>query len=274
MEAAESGPQIGVIVSAYERPQALAMVLASLCEQTYRRFEIVVADDGSGQSTRRLVEQVAAEGRVRLRHVWHEDLGFRLAAIRNRAIAVLETDYLLFMDGDCLVRSNFLARHARLAERGRFVRGSRVHLGRELTAEALDTGLDVHQWSTLRWLGQRLSGRVDRFTPLVSLPLGGLRKMSPRKWDGSKGCNLAVWRDDAIAVNGFDESYQGWGSEDNDFVVRLIRLGVYRKDGRCAAPVLHLWHPERQREQDNLVRFERRLRSNESWAERGLDQYL
>ena len=268
------GPRIGVIVSTYERPSALAAVLASLSEQTYRRFEVVVADDGSGPSTRQLVEQFAGAGRLSLRHVWQEDRGWRLSAVRNLAIAALETDYLIFIDGDCVVRSNFVTRHAHLAERGWFVRGNRVLLGPDLTEQALVADPGIHRWNRIRWLGQRLRGRMDRFTPLFSFPLGGLRKLSPGTLTGVAGYNLAVWRDDAIAINGFDESYEGWGSEDVDFAMRLSLHGVRRKDGRLAVPVLHLWHPSSSRgfEAENAARLSRRSQSGKAWIEKGVVQ--
>ena len=267
-------PRVGVIVSTYERPAALAAVLAGLSEQTYRRFEVVVADDGSGPSTRQLVERFADAGRLCLRHIWQEDRGWRLSAVRNRAIAALETEYLVFIDGDCVVRSNFVARHARLAERGWFVRGNRVLLGPELTEKALIADPGIHRWNRIRWLGQRLRGRMDRFTPLLSLPLGGLRKLSPDTLTGVAGYNLAAWRDDVVAINGFDESYEGWGSEDVDFAMRLSRHGVRRKDGRLAVPVLHLWHPSSSRgfEAENAARLLRRRQSGKAWIEKGVVQ--
>jgi glycosyltransferase involved in cell wall biosynthesis len=267
-------PTIGIIIPTYERAEALALVLDSLMAQTYRHFKVVVADDGSRIQTRKLVERVARDGHLPLTHIWQEDQGYRLAAIRNRAIAAIDTEYLIFIDGDCLARPNFVARHARLAERGWFVRGSRVSLGRTLTNEVLTRNARVHEWNTLRWLTQRLRRRADRFTPLLSVPLGPLRKILPHAWDGAKGCNLAVWRDDALAINGFDESYKGWGAEDNDFVVRLIKRGIYRKDGRYAVPVLHLWHPQRTPESDNYDRFAKRRAGLGSWIERGINQYL
>ena len=254
-------PDIAVIVSTYEHPDALDAVLRSLEDQTYRRFEVVVADDGSGPDSRTLVARRAKEVGFPLRHVWQEDRGYRLAAVRNRGVAATELPYLVFLDGDCLVRPDYLRRHARLAERGHLVHGSRVRLGRELSQTALEGQLPLQRWSSPRWLAERLRGRVDRFTPLLRLPMGPLRRVSPRAWRGVKGCNLAVWRDDFLAVNGFDEGFNGWGFEDNDLVLRLIRHGVRRKEGRYAVPVLHLWHEERPPDPASRERFERRLRS-------------
>ncbi|WP_419162498.1 glycosyltransferase [Candidatus Palauibacter sp.] len=271
--ATRTGPAIAVIVSTYECPDALDAVLQSLEDQTYRRFAVVVADDGSGPDTRTLVARRAEEVDFPLHHVWQEDRGYRLAAVRNRAAAATELPYLIFLDGDCLVRPDYLRRHARLAERGRFVHGSRVRLDRELSRLALRGEFPLQRWSSARWLVERLRGRADRFTALLRLPLGPLRRVSSRAWRGVKGCNLAVWRTDFLAVNGFDEGFEGWGFEDNDLVVRLIRNGVRRKEGRYAVPVLHLWHEERPPDPASRERFERRLRSDGTRPEQGVDRY-
>lgn len=271
---APDGPGIAVIVSTYERPDALDAVLRSLAEQTYRRFEIVVADDGSGPETRELVADRAEGPGPRVRHVRQEDRGYRLARIRNRAAAATEQPYLVFLDGDCLVRPDYVERHARLAEPRHFVHGSRVRLDPGLSRFAIAREhAAIERWSAARWLGEWLRGRVDRFTPLLRVPLGPLRRTSPRRWRGVKGCNLAVWRSDFLAVNGFDEGFEGWGFEDNDLVVRLLRHGVRRKEGRYAVPVLHLWHKSRPPDPASRERFERRLRSGGSVAERGIDRY-
>ena len=272
--AVHTAPGIALIVSPYERPDALEAVLRSLEDQTYRRFEVIVADDGSGSATRELVARRAEEGELSVRHLWHEDRGYRLAAIRNRAAAATEREYLVFLDGDCVVRPNFLRRHARLAERGHFVHGSRVRLGRDLSRVALAHDLRLGRWRTSRWLRERLRGRTNRFAPLLRLPLGPLRRVSPRAWRGVKGCNLAMWRSDLLAVNGFDEGFEGWGFEDNDLVLRLIRHGVRRKEGRFAVPVLHLWHEPRPPDPASRARFDERLRGDDVRAERGLDRYL
>ena len=271
---APDGPGIAVIVSTYERPDSLDAVLRSLAEQTYRAFEVVVADDGSGPDTRELVARHAEESHLELRHVRQEDRGYRLAAIRNRAAAATEQPYLIFLDGDCLVRPDYLERHASLAEPGHFVHGSRVRLDPGLSRFATTRkATAIERWGAVRWLGEWLRGRVDRFTPLLRVPLGPLRRMSPRRWRGVKGCNLALWRSDLLAVNGFDEGFEGWGFEDNDLVVRLIRHGVRRKEGRYAVPVLHLWHEMRPPDPASRERLERRLRSDTVRARRGIDGY-
>jgi glycosyltransferase involved in cell wall biosynthesis len=238
---------ISVIVTTYDRVDALDAVLRSLAGQTDRRFEVVVADDGSGPETARLVERWQPQLGVPLAHVWHEHRGFRAAEIRNRAICESRGDYCVFLDGDCLVRPDFVARHRRLAERGWFVAGNRALLSAALTQAALEKDLRPERWGLADWIGQRFKGGLNRLAPLLQLPLGPLRKSRPQAWEGARSCNLAVWRSDLDRVDGFDARFSGWGREDSDLLIRLLQAGVRRKDGTFATGVLHLWHAEADR---------------------------
>ena len=235
---------ISVIVSTYNRPDALNATLRSLARQGEKNFEIVVADDGSGPQTRELVRTWAAKLDGPLRHVWQEDRGFRLAEIRNRAIAASAGDYLIFLDGDCVARPDFVAAHRALAEVGYFVGGNRVLLSETLTVDILARSLEPEHWSLGAWAAHRARGDINRLLPLTSLPLGPLRKRLATEWEGVRGGNFAFHRADLERVDGFETSFTGWGLEDSDIVIRMIRSGVRRKDGRFATGVLHLWHPE------------------------------
>jgi glycosyltransferase involved in cell wall biosynthesis len=263
---------ISVIVSTYNRPDALDAVLRSLKRQSDRQFEVLVADDGSRPDTAALVKRW--EGRIgrRVFHVWHPDNGFRLAEIRNRAILAADGTYCVFLDGDCLARGDFVAAHRALAEPGWFVTGNRVLLSRALTQRVLDENLTPESWRMAQWLASRLGRGINRLAPLVALPLGPLRKAQARAWRGARGANIAMWRSDLLAVDGFDSGFAGWGREDSDLFVRLIRAGVRRKDGRHATGVLHLWHPEadRARLADNEARLGEILASNRIVASKGL----
>lgn len=262
---------ISAIVATYNREAALDAVLRGFARQSDRNFELIVADDGSGPGTKRVVD--AWTGRIgRLEHVWHEDRGFRLAEIRNRAILRSTGAYCVFLDGDCIPRPDFIAAHRRLAERGWFVAGNRALLSRALSARVEGEKLTPELWSNFAWMAARLRGDVNRFTPLVTLPLGSARKLQGARWQSARGGNLAIWRDDLSRVDGFDAAFSGWGREDSDIIVRLMRAGVRRKDGRFATGVLHLWHPENDRAQlpDNEKRLNGVLHSVRVRAERGL----
>jgi len=246
---------ISVIVSTYNRADALDAVLRALSRQSDRRFEIVVADDGSGAATRRVVGDWAVRATVPVKHVWHEDSGFRLAEIRNLGIRASAGRYVIFLDGDCIPRRDFVAAHRRLAEPGWFVTGNRILMSRELTARVLEKGsdpgnelhLEPELWGLAKHLSLRRRGDLNRLAPLLSLPLGALRKRRACQWKGASGSNMAFWRAHLDAVDGFDAAFKGWGREDSDIFIRLIRARVRRKDGRFATGVLHLWHREADR---------------------------
>ena len=248
---------ISIIVTTYKREDALEAVLRALVEQSDRDFEVVVADDGSGPATAALIAEWRPHFAHGLIHVWHADDGFRAAEIRNRAILASHGWYCVFLDGDCIPRAGFVAAHRRLAEPGWFVAGNRVLLSQALTHQVIAEKLAPQHWPLSRWAGERMRGGVNRLAALLDLPLGGLRKLRARMWRGARSCNLGIWRADLDRVDGFDADYRGWGKEDSDILVRLLRAGVRRKDGGFATGVIHLWHPEAPR--GDLVANERKL---------------
>jgi glycosyltransferase involved in cell wall biosynthesis len=263
---------ISVILTTYERPDALDAVLRSLAGQTETEFEVLVGDDGSGSQTAAVVAKWRERFGRRLIHVWQSDAGFRLAEIRNRAILAAAGAYCIFLDGDCLARPDFVATHRRLAEPGWFVSGNRILLSRRLTETVLAGGLPAESWHFSKLARERFCGGVNRLLPAVRAPLGPLRKLHASGWEGAKTCNLAVARSDLDRIDGFDSSYVGWGLEDSDLVVRLFHAGVRRKDGRFATGVLHLWHPEadRARLSENERRLKEILASDRIRSTRGL----
>ncbi len=248
---------ISVIVTSYNRADALDAVLRGLSQQIDCTFEIVIADDGSGPATAEVVERWKSRASMPVKYIWHEDRGFRAAEIRNRAILASRGAYCVFLDGDCIVRPDFVATHRSLAVPGWFVTGNRVLLSATLTAKVLRDKLTPETWSFGYWMGQRLRGGINRFLALLRLPLGPLRRLRQSAWRDARSCNLAVWRSDLDRVDGFDAEYIGWGKEDSDIIVRLLHAGVHRKDGVFALGVLHLWHPEADR--GRLAENERKL---------------
>jgi glycosyltransferase involved in cell wall biosynthesis len=248
---------ISIIVTTYNREDALAAVLRSLAAQSDQDFEVLVADDGSGPATAATVEALKAKVGHRLDHIWQEDRGFRAAEIRNRAILAARGAYVIFLDGDCIARPDFVATHRRLAEPGCFVTGNRVLLSEGLTERVLRETLEPERWNLGHWISERWRGGVNRLSAIVHLPLGPLRRLRRNAWQGARSCNLAVWRADLDRVDGFDADYRGWGKEDSDIIVRLLRAGVRRKDGVFATGVLHLWHQHEDR--SRLAENERRL---------------
>jgi glycosyltransferase involved in cell wall biosynthesis len=265
--------KISVIVTTYNRSDALRAVLAGLAAQLDRGFEVLVADDGSRDDTRQLVERTTAEFPVRLAHVWQRDDGFRAGAARNRAAAAALGEYLVFLDGDCVPRPDFVAQHRALAEPGWMVAGNRILLSEEFTRRVLAQSLPIETWSTAQWRAAKARGDINRTLPLARLPLGALRKVAARRWQRVRTCNLGVWTADFRVVNGFDEAFAGWGFEDSDLAVRLLNARIGRKEGAFATGVLHLWHREndRRHEGTNWERLQGRIRSGETRAAIGLE---
>jgi glycosyltransferase involved in cell wall biosynthesis len=240
--------KISIIVSTYNRPDALQAVIEGCFNQTDTNYEIIVADDGSGVATRDCVAALLARSPVPMQHVWQPDDGFRLSMARNRGTLAASGEYLLFLDGDCIPQPNFVQQHRRLAAPGYVVTGSRILVSKEATPRVISGQLDPLPPGLLAKLALRLRGDVSKLLQLLfTLPDIGRGKtyFAVRR---VKGCNLGMWRADLERVNGFDESFRGWGWEDSDLVLRLFNTGVMRKEGAFATEVLHLWHPEAKRD--------------------------
>ena len=267
---------IAIIVTTYQRPLALDRVLAALAAQIRPPDEVVIADDGSGPETADLINAWQSRFPCPLLHVWQEDQGFRAAQSRNRAVAAANSDYLVFLDGDCLIFPDFVAKHLALAESRHMVMGSRILCSAELTRRIEQLQEQPLYWSGSAWLQAQRHQEINRLLPLLKIPGQCWRKLRSERWKGIRTFNLAVWRSDFAQINGFDEAFQGWGHEDADLAVRLLRSGVRRKDGQFALPVLHLWHPEsdRSREAINKATVEQRLATTQIRAQSGLDQYI
>jgi len=241
-----------VIVTTYNRPSALRCVLEGLLTQDRRDFECIVADDGSGPETAALVEsfkpRFAAAGITRLHWVWHEDKGFRAAAIRNRAAEQARAPWIIFLDGDCVPRAAFIRGHASCAKARRLTRGSRVLMTEQLTKDALAGRLPLHTLTTQALWRLRRQGQLNQITPLIGGLFDGFRSAWTAarldRWKSVRTCNLALHRDCLESLGGFDERFVGWGLEDSEFCVRAQHAGLRLLRAPAGTTVLHLWHRE------------------------------
>lgn len=251
--------KLSLIIATYNSPVFLEMVLLSLKNQKlntedYSYVEIIIADDGSTVETKNLIDKYINILPFRIKHIWHEDNGFRLAAIRNLAVKNSSGEYLVFLDCDCLLPVDFIANQLLLREPGFCVAGNRVLLSQKYTEEIIKT-LDIRitQNNFVQNLLFKLSGKTNKFLTSLRLnPNATWRKSRSLDWKMPKGCNLAIWREDYIKVNGFDEAFTGWGHEDSDITVRLLHAGTRIKNGRFAVPVFHMWHKENSRSRKNI----------------------
>ncbi|QWD64743.1 glycosyltransferase family 2 protein [Polynucleobacter sp. MWH-UH2A] len=253
---------ISILLATYNWPQALKLCLESLETQTDRDFEIIIADDGSTNSTKDLIDAFKAQTSLPITHLWQEDRGFRKTKILNQAIEHAKGDYLVFLDGDCIVQPDFVAQHRALSQTGFLVTGSRVLLNEQLTQE-LTASSKRGKWDYRLFksnlLKYRLTGQINKYWPLkIKLGDGSWRVYKKFVWRRIKGCNMACWKADAQAINGFDETMTGWGHEDADFVFRLQHHHIKRKSGSWATEVLHLFH--KIHDQSNAAENARRVR--------------
>jgi GT2 family glycosyltransferase len=268
---------ISVIVTTYNWPSALKLCLASLFAQQDNNFEIIIADDGSSPANLEINQALCVDSPISIRYVHHEDQGFRAGTIRNEGVAVSKGEYLLFIDGDCVLLPDFIARHRRLATTGYFVPGNRVLLSQLFTRKVIEQRVLLHEKSIYYFILLRLQNKINRISGLLHLPLGFLRIIQPKKWQKAMTCNLGLWKNDFIRINGFDELFEGWGFEDSDLVIRLIHAGIKRKEGRFAVPALHLWHSQndKSRQELNYQRLMERLEQQDFIsAKKGVSQYL
>ena len=232
--------KISLIITTYNRPEALAVVLNSVKKQRLLPNEVLIADDGSTAATSALLVEAAQDFPCPIAHIWQEDLGFRLAEIRNKALAKASGEYIVLIDGDMVLDKNFIYDHSLFAQKGSFIQGSRCLLDELLTARLLSGELEMPNFFS--------QGLAKPFSSLRILPLAKLITLfKNQNLRRTKFCNVGFWLEDAQKINGFDNRFVGWGREDSDFVARLYHSGIYRRNLKFAAIAYHLWHAEHSR---------------------------
>ncbi len=264
--------KVSLVMTTYNWPEALAAVLDTVASQQQLPHEVLIADDGSDATTRDLINRYQHKFPCPIVHIWHEDCGYQPAKIRNKAVASATGNYLVFIDSDCLLRPDFILQHSRLSRPEHFISGNRVLLSQAYTDQVLKQNIDVVGLKPF----SLTSEQVNRRWSLLPIPMGLLRNMFPRSWKGVKTCNMSLYADDFIACNGFEEKYEGWGYEDSDLAVRLLRSGLRRISGRFSVTVIHLWHNTNKSslEEANWNRLKETLGSNRQRANAGLDQHF
>ena len=246
--------KLAFVVLTYNSVPAVLAVLRGLAKQCPADAVVVVADDGSRPDQVAALQQGLPAFACPVRHVWHPDVGFTASRARNLGALHAEADYIVFMDGDCVPTAHFVKAHLALAEAGHFVNGSRILLGPALSERVARAEFDPDAASAWTWLRLRLRGEVNKLSQFCYMPGLPGRVETRFRWKGIRSCNFAIWYRDFASVNGFDESFQGWGHEDADLVLRLQRHGLARKNGFWATEVFHLWHRENRRDEEAVNR--------------------
>ena len=244
--------RISVILATYNQPRWLEKVLWGYAVQTHRDFDVVIADDGSGPETAEVIARAQSDAALRIRHVWHEDRGFRKSEILNRAIVATDAEYLIFSDGDCIPREDLVAVHAQYAAPGRFLSGGYLKLPAAVSERITIDDIRARRVSDMTWLraaGWKPGHRALRLTRSASLAalLDRLTPTSPT-WNGH---NASTWRAAIIAANGFDLDMP-YGGQDRALGERLVNLGLRGRQIRHRAPCMHLDHGRPYRDQAKI----------------------
>lgn len=257
---------VSLLISTYNWKEALSLCLYSALGQTVKPYEILIADDGSRDDTRELIERFRAKTDIPIVHIWHEDKGFRLSAIRNRSIEKAKGDYIIQIDGDIILDKNFISDHIEMARKGHFVCGSRVLLGRRSTARLL-RGIEDYPVFFKQSLSFMLNAFRSKFLRAFLADRYAKNCMS-----SIRGCNMAFWKEDLLRINGYNECLEMWGQEDVELSYRLIHAGVKKRQLKMGGVEFHLYHKFASRE--NLEYHEQILQKvieqKIIWCENGI----
>lgn len=261
-------PLVEVLLAVYNNPKVTRLTLEGYCRQTDSDFTLLIADDGSGKEIKELLDEYHA--RLNIRYLWQEDQGFRKARILNRAIATTAADYLIFSDNDCIPSRHFIADHKLDAQRGSFATGRRVDLG-PLPTEELLCGRRKDPESLWWVLYQSVKKNLKRGEKALRPPYW-LHTLWSKKQIGTLGANMALWREDLIKVNGFDEDFQGYGMEETDLEWRLLASGVKRRSILGRAILFHLYHRSRQMTPENKQQIQQKISQGNWFAKNGINK--
>ena len=257
-----------LIICTYNWPEALSLVLSSVVSQSVMPNEVIVADDGSGQSTAKILKKFSKELSVPLIHSWQKDVGCRIPHSRNRAIARSSYEYIIMIDGDTVLHEDFIKDHKRFAQEGIYIQGSRALLQSQYTEKLIKSNLFKKPSIFLNHSKNKLN--------LLRLPLLSkfMSYFKNKNINRIRGCNFSIFKKDIIKVNGFNEEITTWGREDSEFVQRLFNLGVKKQHLKFAGIQYHLYHNERSHNNINDQILESTINNNILRCNLGIDRYL
>jgi glycosyltransferase involved in cell wall biosynthesis len=257
-----------LLISTYNWPDALDLILKSILNQTKFPDEILIADDGSNEKTKEVIDRFRKDVKVGVHHVCQEDKGFRKSKILNKAIAQTTADYIIQIDGDCIIHENFISDHIKSAQKGCYIYGSRVNILPKHVSEVLEKKMVGFNF---------FSNEIKNRSRSLSIPF--LSKWYKPHYGISKkfrGCNVSFWRKDLIAINGYNEDFEGWGREDSDLVIRMGNNGVKAKRLRYGGILYHIFHKSNSKsnlELNNKIQKET-IEKGITRVTNGIDQYL
>ena len=228
-----------LIITTYNWPESLFLVLESIKLQSILPDEIIIADDGSDQHTKDFIEEYIKKSNLNILHSWQKDRGFRAARSRNKAIGKSKGEYIILIDGDTILHPDFIRDHLQMREQGCFIQGTRVLLSKALTKKTLENELLNFPFYSVNIKNRKNAVHSNILAKVFSHKQNHL--------NGIKSCNMSFYKNDCLKINGFNNNFEGWGREDSEFVARMIFSGLKRKNVRFNAIQFHLWHNENDR---------------------------
>lgn len=247
-----------LIISFYNKIEFLRLVLASCERQTMQDFEIVIADDGSKPNIVEEIKIISQKTKIPIQHIWHEDVGWRKNEIMNKAVAAAQSDYLIFIDGDCILHSHFIEEHYAARQINTCLTGRRANLSQKITEKLTPEKVQAGYLERKNWLllWDSLTGKSNQVEKAIYIKSAWLRQWLNHKQKDILGCNFSIFKADFLGVNGFDERYQAPSvGEDNDLHYRLCLNEVKMKPVLNICIVYHLYHKQLERPSQNLALF-------------------
>jgi len=259
--------KISLIISTYNWPEALQLCLQSLMQQSVKPDEIIIADDGSTYPTKEIIDRFRKISKRKILHIWHQDNGFKLAEIRNKAILEAHGDYIIQIDGDVILHPHFIQDHKIFAKNNSFVKGRRLMIGKTKSENLL----------------KQKSTNVSFLSPDVKMREHGIRipffnkifiSKEERSADGVMGSNMAFWKKDFVTVNGYNNSLKGWGAEDKELAQRFVNLGLVKRKIQYGGIQYHIHHLQcdTSKHDEQIKEIETLKISRKTRCENGLDQ--
>lgn len=273
---AMDSPTISIIVSTYNSEEWLQKVLWGFHFQTFKNFELVIADDGSGPKTKILLEEMQKELGYPIVHVWQEDDGFQKSKILNKAVVACNADYIIMTDGDCIPRKDFVAVHHLHKKEGQFISGGYYMLPMDISKAISKTDIENQHCFDIAWLKKKGLPKTFRNNKLTAKGITSkvLNTVTPTNasWNGH---NSSGWKKDILKVNGFDERMQ-YGGQDRELGERLFNLGIKSKQLRYTAVCVHLDHKRGYKTPESIAKnqaIRKQTRTQKSaWSDFGIRQ--
>lgn len=264
----KKNPTCSLVTPTYNWTDALELLLLSVLNQSVMPNEVIIADDGSKEDTKLLIEKFQKTFPIPLIHIWHEDNKNQKPKIMNKAIAVSKYDYIIEIDGDIIMNKNFIKDHLNNAEKGFYLFGSRVNIQNKILDNIFKTKkIHFNFFSS----GIKKRGRTIRIPFMMKFA-----KIYTERSEKLRGCNMSFWKEDFIKINGFNESLVGWGIDDSEMIQRLHNIGIKGKRLKFSGIAYHIYHKEQSKshiEINNEIEkqtTEKKL----TFIEKGINQYL